>query len=98
MTQKNKKSTNGMEETQDTKSIAVKKKYEEENFVDTSKTVWNYSILTDDDVTNFQNGTHYTLYKKFGSHSIQVNDIWGVYFCVWAPNASSVSVKGNFND
>ena len=55
-------------------------------------------MLTDEDVTNFQNGTHYTLYKKFGSHSIQVNDVWGVYFCVWAPNATSVSVKGNFND
>src|SRR5678809_1324657 len=98
MTQKSKKSTNGKEETNDPKPKAVKKKYEEENFVDTSKTVWNYSILTDEDVTNYQNGTHYTLYKKFGSHSIQVNNVWGVYFCVWAPNASSVSVKGNFND
>src|SRR6187399_994588 len=98
MTQKRKKSTNGKKEVKDPKPKAVKKKYEEENFVDTSKTVWNYSILTEDDVTNYQNGTHYTLYKKFGSHSIQVNDVWGVYFCVWAPNASSVSVKGNFND
>jgi 1,4-alpha-glucan branching enzyme len=76
----------------------VKKKFEEENFVDTSKSVWNYSMLSSEDVTNFQNGTHYTLYKKFGSHSIKVNDVWGVYFCVWAPNASSVSVIGNFND
>ena len=98
MTQKSKKSTNGAEETQDPKAKPVEKKYEEENFVDTSKPVWNYSILTDDDITNFQSGTHYSLYKKFGSHSIKVNDVWGVYFCVWAPNASSVSVKGNFND
>jgi 1,4-alpha-glucan branching enzyme len=94
MTQKSKKSINGKEETSGSNPKAVQKKYEEENFVDTSKTVWNYSILTDDDVTNYQNGTHYSLYKKFGSHSIQVNDVWGVYFCVWAPNASSVSVKG----
>ncbi|MBP6591287.1 MAG: 1,4-alpha-glucan branching protein GlgB, partial [Chitinophagaceae bacterium] len=49
-------------------------------------------------VTNYQNGTNYQLYKKFGSHSIQVNGTWGMYFCVWAPNASAVSVKGNFND
>jgi len=98
MTQKSKKSTNEKEETRDPNPKAVQKKYEEENFVDTSKSVWNYSILTDDDVINYQNGTHYSLYKKFGSHSIQVNDVWGVYFCVWAPNASSVSVKGNFND
>lgn len=73
-------------------------KYEELNFVDTSKPVWNYSLLTDEDVTNYQKGTNYQLYKKFGSHSIKVNDVWGMYFCVWAPNATSVSVKGNFND
>ncbi len=74
------------------------KSYEQEHFVDTSKPVWNYSIFTDDDIRNYQTGTHYTLYKKFGSHSIKVNDVWGMYFCVWAPNATSVSVKGNFND
>jgi len=64
----------------------------------TVKKVWNHSLLTDDDVSNFQNGTNYQLYKKFGSHSIQVNDVWGMQFCVWAPNATSVSVKGHFND
>jgi len=74
-----------------------KPKYEEVEFVDTTKPVWNYSLLNEDDVRNFQNGTHYRLYEKFGSHSIQVNGQWGMYFCVWAPNATSVSVKGNFN-
>ncbi|MEJ0101190.1 MAG: 1,4-alpha-glucan branching protein GlgB [Bacteroidota bacterium] len=73
-------------------------RYEETHFVDTTKPVWNYSILNDDDIRNFQQGTHYSLYEKFGSHSIQVNNIWGMYFCVWAPNATSVSVIGNFND
>jgi 1,4-alpha-glucan branching enzyme len=72
--------------------------YEEKHFIDTSKPVWNFSLLTEDDVSNYQQGTHYQLYKKFGSHSLQVNDIWGMYFCVWAPNASSVSVKGHFNN
>src|SRR6185436_16462409 len=61
------------------------KSYENVNFVDTSKPVWNYSLLTDEDVKNYQAGTNYSLYEKFGSHSIRVNDIWGVYFCVWAP-------------
>ena len=74
------------------------RRYEEENFVDTSKKVWNYSLLTDEDIRNFQNGTHYRLYEKMGSHSIQVNNQWGIYFAVWAPNATAVSVKGNFND
>lgn len=78
--------------------ITAEKKYEEVNYIDTSKTVWNYSLLTDEDVANYQAGTNYQLYKKFGSHSIQVNNVWGMYFCVWAPNATAVSVKGNFND
>jgi 1,4-alpha-glucan branching enzyme len=72
--------------------------YEQDNFIDTSKKVWNYSLLTDEDIRNFQQGTHYSLYEKFGSHSIQVLETWGIYFAVWAPNATSVSVKGNFND
>ena len=76
----------------------VTRRYEEEHFVDTSKKVWTYSLLEDDDIRNFQNGTHYRLYEKMGSHSIQVNNQWGMYFAVWAPNATAVSVKGNFND
>src|SRR5688500_12849088 len=72
--------------------------YEQTNFIDTSKNVWNYSLLTAEDVINYHNGNNYQLYKKFGSHSVQLNGVWGMYFCVWAPNATSVSVKGNFND
>jgi 1,4-alpha-glucan branching enzyme len=72
--------------------------YEQSNFVDTTRPVWNYSLLTEEDISNFQNGTHYQLYKKFGPHSVRVNDVWGMYFCVWAPNATSVSVIGHFNE
>lgn len=83
---------------QTTEPNGIPKRYEEENFVDATRLVWNYSILTAEDVRNFQQGTYYSIYKKFGSHSIQVNGIWGMYFCVWAPNATSLSVFGNFND
>lgn len=76
----------------------MKKKFEEENFIDTSKPVWSYSLLNGDDIRNFQNGTNYRLYEKFGSHHIQVNGEWGMYFCVWAPNATLVNVIGNFNE
>jgi 1,4-alpha-glucan branching enzyme len=76
----------------------IQEKFTSENFIDTSKPVWNYSLLTDEDIRNFQNGTNYNLYVKFGSHSIQVNGVWGMYFCVWAPNATFVFVTGNFND
>jgi 1,4-alpha-glucan branching enzyme len=73
-------------------------KYEDQNFVDTSRAVWNYSLLYDDDVAYFQNGSHYSLYKKFGSKRLMVLGQEGYYFCVWAPNATQVSVIGNFND
>ena len=73
-------------------------RYEDRNFVDTTQAVWNYSILYDDDIATFQNGTHYKLYKKFGSKKLTVLGREGYYFCVWAPNATKVTVVGNFND
>lgn len=72
-------------------------RYEDHHYIDTSKSVWNYSLLTDDDINNFQQGTHYRLYNKFGSHAATVNGVEGMYFAVWAPNATALSVKGNFN-
>src|ERR1700712_478159 len=73
-------------------------RYEDRNFVDTSRPVWNYSILYDDDIATFQNGTHYSIYKKFGSHQMTIMGQQGYYFCVWAPNATKVNVIGNFNN
>lgn len=72
--------------------------YEEANFVDTQKPVWNYSFFTNEDIDNFRNGTHYKLYEKFGSHQLTVLNKTGYYFAVWAPNAETVSVVGDFND
>jgi len=72
--------------------------YEEINFVDTTKPVWNYSLFNEEDLENFRNGTHYSLYKKFGSHKVNVLNQDGYYFAVWAPNATMVSVVGDFNN
>ncbi len=74
------------------------KRYEDIHFVDSTKPVWNYSLFTDEDISNFQQGTHYHLYDVFGSRPANVLDTDGYYFAVWAPNATLVSVKGNFND
>jgi len=73
-------------------------KYEELHFVDTKQAVWNYSLFSDEDVQNFQNGTHYSLYTLFGNKQLEVSGTKGTYFAVWAPNATAVYVKGNFND
>jgi len=72
--------------------------YEEINFVETTKPVWNYSLFDEEDIRNFQSGTHYSLYKKFGSHALKVLKTEGFYFAVWAPNATAVSVVGDFNN
>ncbi|HEY4110128.1 1,4-alpha-glucan branching protein GlgB [Puia sp.] len=73
-------------------------RYEETHFVDSTRPVWNYSLFSDEDVRNFQQGTHYRLYELFGSHRVTVLDRTGYYFAVWAPNATAVSVIGNFNN
>ncbi|MEO5500093.1 MAG: 1,4-alpha-glucan branching protein GlgB, partial [Ginsengibacter sp.] len=71
--------------------------YENDNFIDTSKSVWNFSLFTEEDTENFKNGTHHTLYNLFGAHSIKLLGTSGYYFAVWAPNATAISVVGDFN-
>ncbi len=49
------------------------------------------------DIHLFKEGRHYRLFEKLGSKALEVDGVNGVYFAVWAPNAKSVSVIGNFN-
>jgi 1,4-alpha-glucan branching enzyme len=78
--------------------VNTQKKYEDFHFIDTTKSVWNYSRFEGDDIANFQNGTNYRCYELFGSHLMEVQGVKGYYFAVWAPNASFISVIGNFNN
>ena len=72
-------------------------RYEDIHFVDTARPVWNYSLFTDETIRNFQQGTCYDAYRYFGNKQLEVRGVWGTYFAVWAPNATNVSVTGNFN-
>lgn len=56
-----------------------------------------HSLFTEQDITLFKEGKHHRLYEKFGSHLIEHEGVTGCYFSVWAPNAASVSVIGEFN-
>jgi 1,4-alpha-glucan branching enzyme len=56
------------------------------------------SLLSEYDIHLFREGKHFHLYKKLGSHLMEFNGNAGVYFALWAPNASQVSVIGDFND
>ncbi len=42
-------------------------------------------------------GRHEQLYERLGAHPRELNGVPGVAFAVWAPNASSASVVGDFN-
>jgi len=53
------------------------------------------SLLTPFDLHLFNEGTHGHLYEKLGAHLSQEPE--GATFAVWAPNADSVSVIGDFN-
>ncbi|MEE1227633.1 MAG: 1,4-alpha-glucan branching protein GlgB [Lachnospiraceae bacterium] len=54
--------------------------------------------ITEFDQYLFGQGTNYDLYEKLGAHLGEKDGKKGVYFAVWAPNAASVSVVGNFNE
>jgi 1,4-alpha-glucan branching enzyme len=58
---------------------------------------YDVSSLTDHDIYLFKEGSHFHLYHKLGSHLLSVDGIEGASFAVWAPNAQSVSVIGDFN-
>jgi 1,4-alpha-glucan branching enzyme len=55
------------------------------------------SLLSDDDIYLFNEGSHFRLYEKLGAHIISVDGRQGTYFGVWAPNAETVGVIGDFN-
>ncbi|MBR3041158.1 MAG: 1,4-alpha-glucan branching protein GlgB [Eubacterium sp.] len=50
------------------------------------------------DISQYNEGLHYEIYEKLGSHPMEVDGVYGTLFAVWAPNAERVSVVGNFNN
>ncbi len=55
------------------------------------------TLLTEDDLYLFNEGTNYRVYEKLGAHPLTVNGQQGTYFAVWAPDARDVSIIGDFN-
>ena len=56
------------------------------------------TLLTAFDLRLLAEGNHYNNHEKLGAHLVEVHGVKGTRFAVWAPNAKSVSVIGDFND
>ena len=58
---------------------------------------YDVSRFTPEDFYLFNEGSHYRIYDKLGAHEMEVGDVKGTTFAVWAPNAREVYVIGSFN-
>ena len=54
------------------------------------------SLLNEDDLYLFNQGSHFRLYEKLGAH-LSAGENTGTYFAVWVPDAEQVFVMGDFN-
>ena len=54
-------------------------------------------FISEADQYLFSQATHYDIYKKLGAHLSCEDGQEGMFFGVWAPNASQVHVIGSFN-
>ena len=53
-------------------------------------------FLTEQDIYHFREGTYFRAYERLGAHLAE-ESARTTHFAVWAPNASAVSVVGDFN-
>ena len=55
-------------------------------------------LLTDYDLHLLNEGRHWQCYNRLGAQLRKIDGVDGVNFAVWAPNATSVSLVGDFNN
>ena len=53
--------------------------------------------ITEEEEKSFCAGVYYEAYKKLGAHPVEIKGVKGTLFAVWAPNAVSVNIAGDFN-
>jgi len=55
-------------------------------------------LLTDYDLFLLNEGKHWKSYQRLGAQLRTIDGVHGVNFAVWAPNATSISLMGDFNE
>jgi len=71
---------------------------DDSGYVEEREDPYSYaSALSDFDLYLIGEGTHLRSYEKLGANLVNRDGVEGVQFAVWAPNARSVCVVGNFN-
>jgi 1,4-alpha-glucan branching enzyme len=80
-----------------TTSVAISGQESSADRLATPAKIDSLTRFTEFDIHLFKEGKHYKLYEKLGAHVMEHQGVVGTYFAVWAPNATSVSVIGNFN-
>jgi 1,4-alpha-glucan branching enzyme len=63
----------------------------------TTPTHHDFSLLTENDLYLFNEGSHYRIYEKLGAHLVEAGGERGASFAIWAPAAREVHVMGDFN-
>ena len=56
------------------------------------------SMMGDLDLYLMGQGSHRDIFRKLGAHPARSMGVNGTFFAIWAPNASRVSVVGEFNN
>lgn len=55
-------------------------------------------FVSEFDMHLFSEGNHHRLYDLLGAHLFTLDGVKGVKYAVWAPNASRISLVGDFNN
>lgn len=55
-------------------------------------------LLSEFDLHLLGEGQHWQSYEKLGAHPRTIDGVSGINFAVWAPNATGISVVGDFNE
>jgi 1,4-alpha-glucan branching enzyme len=69
----------------------------EKLYVPTTRILQGETLLSEQDLYLFNEGSHYRMYRLLGAHPCTRHGVPGTHFGVWAPAAKHVSVMGDFN-